>query len=110
MPLLLLIPAIVWLLLSGFLNAASEYVSKNWAMHQRWWLLLLIAGLSAASSITWLPALLHKNQISVMGTGWLLIATITTLFTGLIIFGERVSITQGVGLALAVIALILLVI
>lgn len=110
MRILLLVPAIVWLLISGLLNAASEYVSKHWGVQPRWYLILIIAFLSAASSITWLPALLHKNQISIMGTGWLLIATITTLFIGLVFFGEQVSITQTVGMVLAVVALILLII
>lgn|ERR1051325_5419151 len=110
MRLLLLVPAIVWLVVSGFLNAASEYVSKHWGIQQRWYLVVIVALLSATSSITWLPALLHKNQISTMGTGWLLIATITTLFTGLVIFGEQVSVTQVIGMVLAVVALVLLVI
>src|SRR5215210_5235853 len=110
MRLLLLVPALMWLILSGLLNAASEYVSKYWGMQQRWYLVVIVALLSATSSITWLPALLHKNQISIMGTGWLLIATITTLFIGLVVFKEQVSATQMTGLGLAVVALILLVI
>jgi multidrug transporter EmrE-like cation transporter len=105
---LLFVPAIVWLLVSGFLNADSEGVSKYWAMERHWYLIVVVATLSATSSILWLPSLLHKNQLSIMGTGWLLIATVTTLFLGLVVFREQLTVTQWIGIILAVLALSLL--
>ena len=102
---LLLIPAIGWLLLSGFLNGVGEYLSKQWGNAPSWKLVALVALAYAASSILWLPALLHKNQLSTMGVAWVLIALVSTLFLGLFVFHEQLTPSQWFGLGLAAVAL-----
>lgn len=106
MNLLLIIPAIVWLLLSGLLNALGEYLSKTWGNNPSWRLVAMVAAAYALSSIVWPPAMLHKNKLSTMGTAWLLIATILTLFLGVVVFDEHLSGQQLVGVFLAVVALL----
>ena len=59
-------------------------------------------------SLSWLPALLHKNQLATMGTLWLLLATVATVALGVLIFHEKLNGLQITGLFLAIIAMILL--
>jgi len=110
MNILLAIPAIIWLLLSGVLNASGEYLSKLWGKNPSWKLAVLVALVYALSSIVWLPALLHKNQLSTMGIAWLLIAVVLTLFLGIVVFSEHLTGMQWVGVVLAIVALFLLIV
>lgn len=57
------------------------------------------------SSFTWLPALLHKNQLAIMGTIWLLLATVATVLVGVIAFQEKVTPIEWVGIVLSLVAL-----
>ena len=66
---------------------------------------LVVVMFSSISTLFWLPALLHRNQISIMGTIWLLLATIATVFVGAVIFQEKITTIEWVGIAMAIIAL-----
>jgi drug/metabolite transporter (DMT)-like permease len=59
-------------------------------------------------SLAWLPAIAKSNQLANTGTAWLLLSMLATLGIGFGIFRERVSGVQIVGIALAIVALILL--
>ena len=108
MAILLIIPAVVWLIFSGLLDGYSEYISKLSVSRRDPRLVLFVGVTSGISSILWLPALLHKNQISIMGTAWILITTLTTLVLAIFVFRERISFTQAFGIVLAIISVILL--
>ena len=102
------IPAFAWLLISAIFYAMGEYASKIWGMKPDIPLVIFVAIVSTISAITWLPALLHKNQLSVMGTIWLIMATAATLSIGVLVFGEEMTFTKTVGVALAVVSMILI--
>lgn len=108
MNVLLAVPAIVWLLLSAVSFAAGEYLSKIWAVKPSWWFATVVTLVYAVGTYLWLPAMLHKNQLSIMGTLYAIISLVTTLGIGFLVFHESISVTQGIGLALAFVSVILL--
>lgn len=101
----LVIPAIVWLLISVVLYGFGEYFSKLWAMKPNINTTLIIVGVSVLSLLAWLPALLHRNQISIMGTIWLLLATMATVFVGVVLFHEKITPIEWAGIIMALMAL-----
>lgn len=100
--------AIAALLASGVFQALGEYLSKLWGMTPSWGLGALAVGAYAVSSLVWLPALLYRNQLSTIGIAWDLIAVMTTLMLGFLVFHEAVGGRQIVGILLALVALWLL--
>lgn len=106
---LLSIPAIVWLLVSGLLNACGEFLSKHWGENPSLPLAMLVAATYALSSALWLPALLHKNQLSTTGVAWVLIALMFTMILSFFVFHEELGLQQWVGLGLALVAVGLLI-
>lgn len=106
--LLLIVPALAWLILSSLFFATGEFLSKKWGMKPGLTITLLVIIAYALSTVSWLPALLHKNQISTMGTIWLLLATVATVTIGIFIYHESLNFQQWVGVILALIALGLL--
>lgn len=105
---LILVPAIVWLLISAIFFACGEYLSKTWAANPSPFLIILIIIANILSALFWLPALLHKNQLAIMGTAWLLFAIIATIALGIFVFHEKINIIQVVGIFLALLAMVLL--
>lgn len=105
---LLSIPAIVWLLISSVFFAAGEFLSKKWGMNPNFSNTLIVLIAYTISSLLWLPSLLHKNQLLLMGTMWIVLAMMATVLIGLIIFHEKINALQWLGLFLALAALILL--
>lgn len=101
--------AIAALLASGVFQALGEYLSKLWGLTPTWTLGVLAVGAYAISSLIWLPALLYRNQLSTMGIAWDLIAVVTTLAIGLLVFHEALGGRQILGIILALIALWLLI-
>lgn len=108
MNILLFVPAIVWLIISALFFSVGEYLSKTWGIHPSLKLAILVAFVYSIGSLFWLPALLHKNQLIIMGTIWTILATLSTIAIGLIIFHEKLSALQWVGVVLSFLALILI--
>lgn len=102
------VPAAVWLIISALFFAGGEYFSKLWGRHPTVETTLWIFIFYTLCSLSWLPALLHKNQLAVMGTLWLLLGMVATIIVGVFVFHEKVATVQIVGIFLAFIALILL--
>jgi len=108
MNILISIPAIVWLLISALFFAAGEFLSKLWGQAPSIRLTILVVLVYSLGSITWLPALLHKNQLSVMGTLWLLLGVLATIIIGVFVFHEHLNRYQIIGVVLALLAMILI--
>lgn len=108
MKILLVVPAWAWLLISAAWFTAGEYASKKWGMAPSWRFAFFVVGVYAVGTFAWLPALLHKNQIALMGTLWLVLATVATVSVGVFAFHEQLSLVQWVGVGLALVALTLL--
>ena len=97
-----------WLLVSVGFFAVGEYLSKSWALQPSVNKALLLISMYVAGTIAWLPAIHRGQTISVVGTIWSLLSLITTLFVGIIIFHETLTVTQIVGLCFGVVAVVLL--
>lgn len=105
---LIKIPAPVWLVCSALFFALGEYFSKLWGNNPSLKGTVFVVVAYAFGSIFWLPALLHKNQLAIMGTAWLLLATVATAVLGVFVFGESLTSLQWFGLGLAGVAIIIL--
>lgn len=105
---LMVIPALAWLTLSTIFFAIGEYMSKKWGMNPSWLFAIEIGLVYGFGSMLWLPALLHKNQLAVVGTFYALMSVVTTIAIGIFVFREAITVTQSIGLLLAFIALGLL--
>lgn len=108
MKLLLAIPAWAWLLISAAWFTAGEYLSKRWGMHPSFGFAVVVVLTYAIGTFAWLPALLHKNQLALMGMLWAILATVATISVGVLIFRETLTVLQWVGVGLALVALTLL--
>lgn len=108
MNILLFVPAIVWLLISAMFFAVGEYFSKIWGINPSLKLAIFVAFVYSIGSLLWLPALLHKNQLIIMGTIWTVLATLSTILIGAIIFHEKLTFLQWGGVILSFIALLLI--
>lgn len=105
---LLHISAFIWLFISVMFFGLGEYLSKKWGFHPSISMTVFVVIAYACSTLTWLPILLHKNSITIMGSMWLLLATLFMVFVGMVIFKESVNAYQIFGIILAIIAMLLL--
>lgn len=103
-----LIPALGWLIFSALCFAAGEYTSKLWGYKPSVTLTLAVLFAYSIGVLAWLPALLHKNDLARMGTLWYLLSTPSTILIGVLLFKEKLSPSQWLGMALACLALWLL--
>jgi len=102
------LPVFAWLLLSALFFAFGEYLSKKWALSPGWGLALTVVGVDAIGTFLWLPAILNRNMLSIVGMAWLLIGAIASMGIGLLVFHESLDWTQWTGMGFALIALVLL--
>lgn len=89
-----------WLILSATLNAIGEYFSKLWADSPIAMTAVLAIASYTLGSIAWLPALKEKNILGVTGVMWLILGLIATIGLSAIVFKERLTIQQWIGIAL----------
>jgi multidrug transporter EmrE-like cation transporter len=108
MNLLLSIPAITWLIISALFFACGEFLSKKFALHPSMEYVLIIIIVYSLGTLAWLPAILQKNQLSIVGAIWSVLSLLATVFIGVLIFNEHLSLVGIVGIAFAIIAVTLL--
>ncbi len=99
---------IVWLVVSALFFAVGEFLSKKFALAPKvsWIIFILIAYI--LGTLAWLPAILQKNQLSIVGTIWSVLSLLATVSIGVIIFNEKLSTVGVAGVIIAFIAIILL--
>ena len=90
---LAIVPSLVWLLASALLFACGEFLSKKFALQPSWSLVLMTVSAYVIGVLLWLPAILQKNQLSVTGTIWSVLSMLSTVFIGLLLFHEKLSLT-----------------
>ncbi len=105
---LVVFPPFVWLMLSASFYALGEYFSKLWAISPTVGISLQVLMCYSFAALTWLPALLHKNQITIMGASWLLLATFAGVIIGCFVFNENLTFSHWLGVSLACTAMVLL--
>jgi len=105
---LLSINYIIWLIFSSVFFAAGEFFSKKFALNPNWVLVVIIIFVYSVSVLLWLPAILQKNQLSVVGVLWSVLSLLITVLIGTIIFGEKLNLFGILGIIFAIISTILL--
>ena len=106
--LILKLPALAWLAVSGLSVALGDYFSKSWANQPSYKYAICTIFMYCMSGLAWLPVIYKKNQLAVMGAAWSVIATLFTIIIGVFIFDEALSTFHWLGLGLAMLALGLL--
>ena len=105
---LLSIPATAWLVLSALCFAFGEFLSKKFALAPSWAYVGAIVCVYMFGTLTWLPAILQKNQLSITGAIWSVMSLLATVLIGILLFGERLSPLDIIGIVCAFAAIALL--
>ncbi len=108
MSFLLSIHYLIWLVLSAVCFAFGEYFSKKFALEPGMGYLGLIFLTYAFGVLTWLPALMQRNQLSIVGTIWSVLSLLATVLIGVLIFSEKLSVVGILGIVAAIVAIVLL--
>jgi multidrug transporter EmrE-like cation transporter len=98
----------LWVLTAMVFYAIGEYSSKEYANTSsvKFGVYAMIGYM--INALCFLPAISKMNSLVVLGTIWNLGYVFITLFLGLVIFKETLTMIHAVGLVLGVISIILL--
>jgi spermidine export protein MdtJ len=97
-----------WLLLSSVFFAVGDFATKKWADSPNYPLGAVILVAYMLCSLAWLPAMLQKNELAVVGTVWSLLSMVATILLGTMYFKEVLTATQMVGIGFGLVACVLL--
>jgi multidrug transporter EmrE-like cation transporter len=108
MNIILSIPALAWLVLSALFFAFGEFLSKKFALAPSGSYIILIIFIYSLGTLCWLPAILQKNQLSIVGAIWSVLSLLATVLIGTLIFNEHLTTTGIIGVIFAFITVFLL--
>ncbi len=97
-----------WLVLSAGFFAVGEFLSKKFALAPSFLYVVVIIGTYTLGTLAWLPAILQKNQLSIVGAIWSVLSLIATVLIGVLIFGEQLNGIGITGIIFGAIAIALL--
>ena len=95
-----------WMLCSIGAYSLGEYYSKKVALHFSWWYVVFILLAYIGSGAFWIPAIIQRNGLIVLGLIWVLAAMASTLLIGRAM--EALTACQTAGVVLAIVAAALL--
>lgn len=98
----------VWLALSAVFFAGGEFFSKKFALNPRVIFVVYILLMYIFGTLAWLPAILQKNQLSIVGAIWSVMSLLATVLIGVLIFSEKLSMIGVLGVVTAFVAVALL--
>ena len=101
------LPVVLLLIISACGVTVGDYFAKTWSINQKTVFLLIAFVGYFSATFFYIPTLL-KEGLVVTSVIWSLFASIAFLAIGLIIFKETLTPMQLVGVALGVVALIIL--
>ena len=105
---LLSVNYIFWLVASAIFFAVGEFLSKKFALSPKVSYVVFILLAYCVGTLFWLPAIMQKNQLSVVGTIWSVMGLLATILIGVLVFREKLSMTGILGIVFAFISIILL--
>ncbi len=108
MGILTILPVWAWIIISTLFFAFGEFISKKFALNPSWMLFTLFIFIDLLSAAAWIPAIVQKNQLSITGVIWSVISLMATILIGLLLFNEKLTIIQSIGLVVGIISVILL--
>lgn len=102
------IEVVIYLLIGTVLYSFGDWFSKKYSMAPGFLLGFYAWACYALTTFCWLPALTKHNSLSLMGTIWAVMTTLTAVLIGVLIFKESLTMIQLVGIVLAVVSIVLL--
>ena len=97
----------LWLLGSIASYSLGEFFSKKIAEKFSTTNLILVVIFYAGSGLFWIPAMIQRNSLIVLGFIWTILACISTIAIGLGM-GETLNTPQTIGVILGIIGLLLM--
>lgn len=98
----------VWLVVSAIFFAFGEFFSKKFALAPSLGYVAIVVCIYTLGVLSWLPAIMQKNQLSIVGAIWSVLSLTTTILIGVLIFHEKLNLIGITGLVFALIAIFLL--
>ncbi len=99
----------IWLLISILFFALGEFLSKEFALNTSKLIYILYIFIAYSFGIlTWLAAIVQKNQLSIIGAMWSVLSLVATVLIGVLIFSEKLNILSITGIILGIISVALL--
>lgn len=108
MKFLLSIHYIVWLVISALFFAAGEFLSKKFALNPKASLVVLMLVIYSMGTLAWLPAIMQRNQLSIVGVMWSVLTVVATILIGVMIFNEKLGTVSIIGIIFGMISVALL--
>ena len=108
MQLFTILPSWVWIIVSAVFFAGGEFLSKRFALNPGWSLLILFIVVDVISAMAWLPAIFERNQLSITGVIWSIVSLMATVLVGILVFNEKLTALQTIGLFMGFVAVVLL--
>jgi multidrug transporter EmrE-like cation transporter len=97
-----------WLIISALFFAFGEFLSKKFALAPSWEYVVIIIIIYSLGTLAWLPAILQKKQLSIVGALWSVLSLLATVLIGIIIFHEKLNVLVITGIVFGAIAVALL--
>lgn len=97
-----------WLVISALFFAVGEFLSKKFALSPSWIYVGLILVAYGLGVMAWLPAMLQKNNLAIVGAIWSVMSLAATVSIGVLVFGESLSAANVGGIIAAFVAVFLL--
>jgi len=98
----------IWLLLSIIFFGIGEFLSKKFALNPKWTFVIGVLISYSIGALLWLPAILQKNNLSIIGAMWSVLSFIITILIGIAIFGEKLNTLGIIGLILGLTSITIL--
>src|SRR5690348_9566630 len=102
------IPYLVWLLISAAFFACGEYFSKKFGLSPNATYFAIVIMSYALAAALWLPAIMQKNQLSIVGAIWSVLSLVATVLIGTVLFGEHLNAYAVAGIVLGLVSVFLL--
>jgi len=87
---------------------ANEVVSKMWGNRPTPVLFVSSLLITVFTNGFWLAIMAKRNQLVLMGSIWLVLSTVLTVFIGIVCFHERLTAVQWAGVGTMLVGLCLL--
>jgi multidrug transporter EmrE-like cation transporter len=97
-----------WIFASAIAFACGEFLSKSHALDPRPVKLFAIFVAYNMGVFFWLPAIMQKKELAIVGTIWSVLSLMSTVLIGMILFNEKLNLHQGIGVILATASIIFL--
>jgi len=89
---------ILYLIISSIFFIIGEYYSKLFSISPNIKLAIIVCISYLIGTIGWLPAIYYGKNLSTTGSMWNILASLSTIFLGLVIFKEHITNLQFIGI------------